>query len=151
VFLLFHSPDPQEVKILGSEAVAFDLEALQVPGNPQFLRKGGRPEPSRLLPALDGQRVTICPLHVAGSGTGKAVGSVGQSSLSTCGARASRKPRLLFRLSGVFLLWFAARQFPASLFQLPPRITRFETLDRSPTAFLAPRTGIANWQCPLSG
>src|SRR5262245_15916194 len=55
--------------------------------------KRGRPEPSRLLPALDGPRVTICPLHVAGSGTGKAVGSVGQSVHSTCGARASRKPR----------------------------------------------------------
>jgi hypothetical protein len=58
---------------------------------------------------------------------------------------------LLFRLSGVFLLLFAARQLPASWFQLPPGITRFEALDRSPTAFLAPRAGIANCQCPLSG
>jgi hypothetical protein len=32
----------------------------------------------------------------------------------------------LFRLSGLFLLRFAERQFLALLFQLPPRITRFE-------------------------
>ena len=31
-----------------------------------------------------------------------------------------RKPRLLFRLSGVVLLRFAERQFLALLFQLPP-------------------------------
>lgn len=38
---------------------------------------------------------------------------------------ATRKPRLLFRLSGEFLLRFAERQFLALLFQLPPRFTRF--------------------------
>src|SRR5262249_10082438 len=43
------------------------------------------------LPALDSPRVIICPLHVAGSGTGKAVGSVGQSIHSTCGARYGRR------------------------------------------------------------
>jgi hypothetical protein len=32
----------------------------------------------------------------------------------------------LFRLSGVFLLRFADRQLRGLLFQLPPRITRFE-------------------------
>jgi hypothetical protein len=37
---------------------------------------------------------------------------------------ATRKPRLLFRLSGVFLLRLADRQFCALLFQLPPRFTR---------------------------
>ena len=37
--LLFHPPDAQEVKCLGSEAVTFDLEARQVFGDPQFLRK----------------------------------------------------------------------------------------------------------------
>jgi hypothetical protein len=37
-----------------------------------------------------------------------------------------RKPTLLSRLPGSFLLRFAARQFLASLIQLPPRITRFE-------------------------
>ena len=37
-----------------------------------------------------------------------------------------RKPRLLFRLPGSFLLRFADRQFAGSLFQLPPRFTRLE-------------------------
>ena len=37
-----------------------------------------------------------------------------------------RKPRLLLRLPGEFLLRFADRQFLALLFQLPPRFTRFE-------------------------
>ena len=46
--------------------------------------------------------------------------------LFTDGARASRKPRSLFRLSGVFLLRFADRQFLALLFQPPPRQARFE-------------------------
>jgi len=35
---------------------------------------------------------------------------------------------LLFRLPGVLLLRFAERQFLALLFQLPPRIIRFEAL-----------------------
>jgi hypothetical protein len=42
--------------------------------------------------------------------------------------RARRKPLLFVRLVGSFVLRFAARQFPASLFQLPPRFTRFEPL-----------------------
>lgn len=42
------------------------------------------------------------------------------------GAAAGRKPRLSFRLSGVFLLRLADRQFGAVLFQLPPRFTRLE-------------------------
>jgi hypothetical protein len=33
---------------------------------------------------------------------------------------------LSFRFDGSFLLRFADRQFPAVLFQLPPRLTRFE-------------------------
>ena len=113
-----------------------------------FFDRSHRPEPSRLLPALDGGRLTICPPHIDGSGTGKAVGSVGQSIRSTCGARASRKPRLLFRLSGVFLLRFAARQFPASLFQLPPRFTRCEALDRSPLTVVTHSGGNANCTAP---
>jgi hypothetical protein len=40
--------------------------------------------------------------------------------------KARRKPRLLFRFDGSFLLRFADRQFLAVLFQPPPRITRFE-------------------------
>ena len=37
-----------------------------------------------------------------------------------------RNPRLLFRFDGELLLRFADRQFLALLFQLPPRLTRFE-------------------------
>jgi hypothetical protein len=40
---------------------------------------------------------------------------------------------LLLRLSGLLLLRMADRQFWASLFQLPPRITRLEP--RMPLAF----------------
>ena len=39
---------------------------------------------------------------------------------------------LLFLLSGLLLLRFADRQFLALLFQLPPRITRFEPIGRHP-------------------
>lgn len=67
------------------------------------------------------------------------------------GAWATRKPRLLFRLDGSFLLRFAERQFLASLFQLPPRYTRFTPYDRSPGAFLTPAGGIANWKRPPPG
>jgi hypothetical protein len=37
-----------------------------------------------------------------------------------------RKPRFVLRLSGVVLLRLAPRTFGAMLFQLPPRITRFD-------------------------
>ena len=37
-----------------------------------------------------------------------------------------RRPTLLLRLPGSFLLRFAARQFLALLFQEPPRLTRLE-------------------------
>jgi hypothetical protein len=40
--------------------------------------------------------------------------------------RARRKPLLFVRFVGSFVLRFAVRQFAASLFQLPPRFTRFE-------------------------
>ena len=46
------------------------------------------------------------------------------------GERATRKPLLLLRFSGVLLLRFATRQLSALLFQLPPRSTRFEPLRR---------------------
>jgi hypothetical protein len=39
---------------------------------------------------------------------------------------AQRKPLLLLRFAGVLLLRLAERRFVASLFQLPPRRTRFE-------------------------
>ena len=44
----------------------------------------------------------------------------------------SSGPVLLFLLSGLLLLRFADRQFLALLFQLPPRITRFEPVDHHP-------------------
>jgi hypothetical protein len=53
---------------------------------------------------------------------------------------ARRKPRLLSRLPGSFLLRFAERQFLALLFQLPPRLTRFEPT----TAHPPPLTGGEN-------
>ena len=37
----------------------------------------------------------------------------------------TRNPRLLFRLSGVFLLRLAERTLAGLLFQEPPRFTRF--------------------------
>ena len=46
----------------------------------------------------------------------------------------TRNPLLWLRLSGVFLLRFAARQFLGLLFQLPPRRTRLMRSDpHSPT------------------
>ena len=44
------------------------------------------------------------------------------------GGLASRNPRLLFRLSGVFLLRLAERTLRGLLFQEPPRFTRRQTL-----------------------
>jgi hypothetical protein len=49
------------------------------------------------------------------------VGSVRAKSIAVLSWRETRKPRLLFRLSGVFLLRFADRQFTGVLFQLPPK------------------------------
>ena len=60
------------------------------------------------------------------------------------GATATRKPRLLFRLSGEFLLRFADRQLEALLFQPPPRFTRIEPYDRSPEDFLSHENANAN-------
>ena len=54
-----------------------------------------------------------------------------------------RKPRLLLELSGLSLLRLETRAFDASLFQSPPRLTRFE-----PTTFL-PR-GLSRGERPLS-
>jgi hypothetical protein len=59
---------------------------------------------------------------------GKAVGSARGSIHSLHGAVARRKPRLLLRFVGSFLLRFDDRQFLAVLFQLPPRFTRLRPL-----------------------
>jgi hypothetical protein len=45
----------------------------------------------------------------------------------------TRKSRLLLRLSGELLLRFAQRQLDALLFQLPPRLTRFEPFSPLPS------------------
>jgi hypothetical protein len=47
----------------------------------------------------------------------------------------SRKPKLLLRFDGELLLRFAERRFTASLFQLPPRFTRFELFDFQTNSF----------------
>ena len=52
---------------------------------------------------------------------------------------AWRRPRLLFRLPGSFLLRLADRQFLALLFQLPPRFTRSEPLEK--TRLFGPQCG----------
>jgi hypothetical protein len=62
------------------------------------------------------------PRAAVRQGAGRA--SVGAWRAGAAG-RAQRKPRLLLRFVGAFLLRFAARTFEgASLFQLPPRLTR---------------------------
>ena len=68
-----------------------------------------------------------------GQGIGAGDGSVNPAhrtvALSGCCRELERrKPRLLLRLPGSLLLRIADRQFCASLFQLPPRITRLEPL-----------------------
>ncbi len=50
------------------------------------------------------------------------------------GAARSRKPRLLFALLEAFVLRYAAVQFSAELFQLPPRFTRDDFLDHLPVS-----------------
>ena len=78
------------------------------------------------------------------SGSRTAAGSISGTSIPFAELRSTRKPRLLFRLSGVFLLRFADRQFLALLFQLPPRFTRFEPHDRSPADLLTRVDGTSN-------
>jgi len=113
---------------------------------PQAPRENGRPERSHSLPAPGGDhRVFRLPRHAAQDR--KAVCSVWNLRHPPIPAelQATRKPRLLFRFDGSFLLRFADRQFLAVLFQLPPRITRFEPHDRSPQVLVAHHDGIANW------
>ena len=64
---------------------------------------------------------------------------------------ARRKPRLLLRLPGSFLLRYAERQLSASLFQLPPRLTRLEPVSCQPnhseslSPFAAVRCKVSAW------
>jgi hypothetical protein len=55
---------------------------------------------------------------------------------------------LLLRLPGSFLLRLAAVQLSALLFQLPPRITREEPLDRSPASAIARPGATAKSKAP---
>ncbi len=55
-----------------------------------------------------------------------------------------RKPRLLLRLPGLFLLRFAARALSAVLFQEPPRLTRFGPLLRCPDLLIV----FSSWRVP---
>ena len=52
--------------------------------------------------------------------------------LGLAGALARRNPRLLFRLSGVFLLRLAERTLCGLLFHEPPRFTRWALSGRLP-------------------
>jgi hypothetical protein len=55
-----------------------------------------------------------------------------KSVLAANTTRATRKPRLLFRLSGSFLLRFDERRLSGLLFQEPPRTTREDGADQAP-------------------
>ena len=71
-------------------------------------------------PAIGGS-----PHGLAAAGTGRHPVRQAHSGAS-CRAAARRNPMLLFRFDGLLLFRFAERQFLALLFQLPPRIIRFE-------------------------
>lgn len=76
------------------------------------------------VPVETGSRNTRCPTMV--------------SAIIELWARQTRKPRLLFVFSGLFLLRLATRQFSGWLFQLPPRFTRLEALCVSLDCRLSP-------------
>lgn len=71
---------------------------------------------------------TIRPGHLAvhAHGSGAGVREDPPTALRHALKRAGRKPRLLLRIPGSFLLRFADRQLPELLFQLPPRKTRLD-------------------------
>ncbi len=81
-------------------------------------------------PTSPGGLLSLCLAPLSARG----LDATGSSPLSLrSGARTTRKPRLLFSFSGLFLLRFADRQFLAELFQLPPRFTRLSP-DEGPEA-----------------
>jgi hypothetical protein len=69
--------------------------------------------------------------------------------LMSYGTKTRRKPMLLLRLSGLFLLRFATRQFSGLLFQLPPRITRFEPSIHALFLFKRPSRRVLFAEMPL--
>jgi hypothetical protein len=120
------------------------------------------PSPSSQMPGGGVRAVTptnsrragpVCPAG-AGTGPGRWSGPwcwrrVRERAASDrCRELARRKPILVLRLSGVFLLRVADRQLCASLFQLPPRITRLV-----PLVPLAPKMSLSSFLlvvgCPL--
>ena len=110
----------------------------------------GCPEPSRLLPAR-GRPSHRSPERRRADRDRWTAGPVRCGIHRDGWAAATRKPRLLFRLSGVFLLRFADRTLRGLLFQPPPRITRFVACDRSPASILPRRDEIASSKDPASG
>ena len=102
----------------------------------------GRPERSRAATSTGRPGSSICPAKQPPGREGR---RASPSGIHPNGwARATRKPRLLFRFSGVFLFRFDARVLSAVLFQLLPRVTRSGTLDRSPSNSLSPPCEIAS-------
>lgn len=77
---------------------------------------------SAKLPAPGGW-LTVCPSE-SGQGHWPVPSRPVTRRSGAGGAGAGRKPRLLLRLPGLFLLRLAARQLEALLFQEPPRFTR---------------------------
>lgn len=83
-------------------------------GSATIFGRGGWPQPGTKsgLPYL-----TSLTRRPANSG-------LGRLPMRKCMRKHTRKPLLLLRLSGAFLLRFATRQFSGLLFQEPPRKTR---------------------------
>lgn len=78
------------------------------------------------LPAPGGRGCDFAEPHLRRRGTGKrSVPSGIHASAMPAEFKAKRKSRL-FRFDGSFLLRLADRKFLVLLFQLPPRLTRFE-------------------------
>jgi len=106
-----------------------------------------RRDPRRPSPGATGRRGSGA-LRPAGAGTGTTgldrPDARGRNPWTAPIGRGSvlerRKPRLLLRFDGWFLLRYAERQLSASLFQEPPRITRLEPVSRQPGRMLASAT-----------
>ena len=88
---------------------------------------------SKRLPARDGVSLSLLTQpEASSSGMRPENARVDGTTHGTHRAEDKRKPRLLFRFPGSFLFRFADRQLSPSLFQLPPRFTRFEACEHSP-------------------
>ena len=101
-----------------------DVNQLRVPV-PLFEKKD-RTEPSRSLPARCGP-IVVCQAESVSTWTGERPVQSGVESTAPAGLRPA-ETQVVVPVLRLFLLRFADRQFLALLFQLPPRITRFEAL-----------------------